>query len=123
MREGLRARAGSARGGWRTGLEWELRDLLLFEGAVYGIAWVITRSSLLRRARERVSGAAPLLGELVHCVVCTSAWVCLGLVPVLPHTSLLSPGFRVSTAGDLVVLEGWTVAATWALARGLGDAS
>jgi len=41
---------------------------------------------------------------------------------VLPTTSLFSPGFRVAGVADGAVLLGWTLAATWAIGRGLGDA-
>lgn len=64
----------------------------------------------------------PFIGGLLQCIVCTGAWVGLGLMTVLPTTSLFSPGFRVAGVADGAVLLGWTLAATWAIGRGLGDA-
>ncbi|MFZ5481994.1 MAG: hypothetical protein ACOZNI_34860 [Myxococcota bacterium] len=96
-------------------------DLVLFTGAVYGLAWLLTKSRLFRRPRELIS-RAPFLGELLACIVCASAWVSLALVPLLPFTSLFSPAFRATTALDVGVLLAWSLFSTWAIGRALGDA-
>jgi hypothetical protein len=96
-------------------------DLLFFTGAAYGAAWFVTRSKLMGSVRQRVSRVW-LLGDLIQCVVCMSAWTSLALALAAPHVSLFSPGLRERTAVDVVVLVAWMLAASWALARALGDA-
>ena len=113
-------RTGTVRPHPRT-TTWTWPDLLLFLGAVYGIVWGITKSSLLRPVRE-LCEEVPFLGKLVQCVVCTGTWVALALALALPCTTLFSDGFRVRTPVDVIVLVSWAVAAVWALARLLGDA-
>ena len=96
-------------------------DLTLFTGAVYGIAWLLTKSKLFRRVR-RVASRIPFLGDLLQCVVCTATWVGFAIMPMLGRTTLFSPGFRVRTLPDVVFLSGWVIATSWAIGRLLGDA-
>lgn len=98
-----------------------LLDLVLWTGAVYGAAWGITRSHLLRRPRERMGGV-PLLGDLVRCIVCTSAWVSVAGALLVPKATLFSPGFRVHSIVDLGFLGFWSVFSMWVIAHALGDA-
>jgi len=101
-------------------MAWTWLDLLLFNGSVYGLAWLVTWSKLVERLRVRVA-KVPLLGRLVTCVVCTATWIGFAIVPLLPHTTMFSAGFRARTPLD-VVLVGWVVAFSWVLGRALGDA-
>jgi hypothetical protein len=94
-------------------------DLVLYSGATYGAAWVLTRSKLLAPIRRRLA-PIPLLGYLATCIVCTGAWVALGLALLLPHVTLLA--LRPSTVADHAVLVAWAVATTWTLGSCLGDA-
>jgi hypothetical protein len=94
-------------------------DLVLFSGSTYGAAWVLTRSKLLAPLRRRLA-PVPLLGYLVSCIVCTGAWVALGLSLLLPRITLLA--LRPSTLADHAVLVTWAVAVTWAVGSRLGDA-
>lgn len=106
-------RAGDARMTWL--------DLLLFTGAVYGASWTLTKSKLTARPRRAVRSVA-LLGPLSCCVACMSAWTSLALALCLGRTSMFSPGFRPEGVTDFVVLMLWSVAASWAIGLGLGDA-
>lgn len=103
-------------------MRWCVLDLLLYSGAVYGIAWGVTRSKLCRPLREKLAGVR-FVGELVQCIVCTATWVGLALLLLLPWSSLFSPGFRLQQPADLLFLLGWTVASTWTLSLLLGDAA
>lgn len=109
----LPSRAGDARMTWL--------DLLLFTGAVYGASWILTCSKLMDLPR-RILRPVPLLGSLLQCVVCMSAWVGLALALCLDRTTLFSPEFRPGTFADYVVLVCWSVAASWTIGLGLGDA-
>lgn len=99
-----------------------IADLVLFTGTVYGLAWLVTKSRLLRLPRE-MTARVPFVGSLLACIVCTSAWVALALVALLPYTTLFSMSFRTRTPVDVVVLLAWTLFSTWAIGRSLGDAS
>jgi hypothetical protein len=94
---------------------------VLWIGATYGLSWLVTQSTLFRPLRERVADV-PFAGKLLRCITCTSGWVALGLLAALPATTLFTEGFRVSTIADAIVLVGFTLTTTWALARALGDA-
>jgi hypothetical protein len=107
----LTARAGGARMTWL--------DLAVFSGAVYGAAWVVTRSKLFEPLRGWLDGV-PLLGHLVSCIVCTAAWVSLVLGLMLPYVTLVQ--IRPSAPVDYALLVGWSVAVTWAVGSQLGDA-
>ena len=96
-------------------------DLLLFTGAIYGLAWLVTKSKVLRRPRQAVE-RVPFLGELSRCIVCTATWVALGLMLLLPWSTLFSDRFTAKTPVDALVLLGWSISASWALGRLLGDA-
>lgn len=96
-------------------------DLAFFTGVVYGLAWLVTRSKLVAPLRA-VIHPVPFLGRLVQCIVCTSAWVAMGLALVLPCSNLFSPGFRVGNPLDLVILVAWSLTTTWFLGHHLGDA-
>lgn len=96
-------------------------DLVLWTGAVYGASWGVSRSLLLKRPREIVAGV-PLLGALVRCIVCTSAWVSAGGALLLPWATLLSSGLRVHALVDAAILVFWSVFSTWVIAHALGDA-
>ena len=96
-------------------------DLLLFTGAVYGLAWLLTRSTLLQRPRQAVAGWW-FLGEVSRCIVCTATWIALGLLLLLPWSTLLTSSFRARTPVDGLVLLGWSISASWVLGRLLGDA-
>lgn len=102
-------------------MPWSSLDLALFTGAVYGLSWLLTRSSLLERPRELVA-EVPFVGKLSRCVVCMAFWVGLALILLLPQATLFSKGFVARTPVDGVVLLGWVLATTWALGRLLGDA-
>jgi len=102
-------------------MNWTWLDLLLFTGAAYGIAWLITRSKLTRPLRSVVAGV-PFLGELLQCIVCTATWVGLVLMFVLPWSTLFSSGFRVGSIVDVLVLTGWVLASSWGIGWALGDA-
>ncbi len=102
-------------------MAWTWLDLTLFTGTVYGIAWLITQSKLTQKLRESMSDV-PFIGSLIQCIVCVATWIALGLALALPSTTLFSPGFRVRTFSDAVVLTAWGLAATWAIGRSLGDA-
>lgn len=95
---------------------------MLFTGTVYGLAWLVTRSRLFRAPREAAS-KIPFFGPLLACIVCTSAWVTLVLVALLPYTTLFSTMFRARTPADFGVLVAWSLFSTWAIGRRLGDAS
>ena len=98
-----------------------LLDLLLFTGATYGAAWVVACSKLFEPVRTKLDKVW-LLGSLVRCVVCMSAWTATALALAAPHITLMSPAMRSRGAVDVVVLVAWSVAASWVLARALGDA-
>jgi len=102
-------------------MRWFWLDLLLFSGATYGIAWVITRSKIMKRPRDALANV-PFLGELLQCIVCMATWVGLGLLFLLPFSHLFSPAFRVKHPVDALFLLGWIIASCWALGRLLGDA-
>jgi hypothetical protein len=102
-------------------MSWNWWDLVLFTGAVYGLAWLLVKSKLFERPRRVLEGV-PFLGPLSRCIVCTGVWVGVGVMMLLPWTTLLSPGFRVRTVADGLVLIGWTVASTWGLAPLFDDA-
>jgi hypothetical protein len=116
----LLIRAGSARN-QGTEMSWTWLDLLLYTVSVYGLAWLVTQSKLFERPRNAVK-KTPFIGDLVQCVVCTGTWIGAGLALLLPCASLFSPGFRMQTPIDLIVLLGWVMASTWGMARLLGDA-
>jgi hypothetical protein len=105
--------AGDARMNWL--------DLLLFTGSVYGASWIFTKSKLMSIPR-RIIEPVPLLGSLFQCIVCMSAWIGLVLAFCLERTSLFSPGFRPESPVDYIVLVCWSVAASWIIGLGLGDA-
>lgn len=96
-------------------------DLAIYLGAVYGLSWLVSCSKLLRPLRAQLS-SVPVLGHLVQCIVCVSAWAALGLALSLPHVTLLSEGFRCRTVADGVLLVAAALASTWLLARAVGDA-
>lgn len=97
-------------------------ELFLFLGAVYGLSWLVACSAIARPLRTRLQPVR-FLGRLVHCIVCVSAWVALGLaLLVVPHTSLLSEAFRVRTISDCVLLVCAALASTWLVGRAAGDA-
>jgi hypothetical protein len=41
----------------------------------YGIAYLITESSLLEKPREYLASKHRLIGELLYCPICTSFWI------------------------------------------------
>ncbi len=96
-------------------------DLLLFTGAVYGCAWGISKSGLLAGFRDAIVDV-PLFGKLVQCIVCTGTWVALALVLLAPYGTVFSSGFPAHGPYDVFVLVAWSVGATWAIGRLLGDA-
>lgn len=98
-----------------------LVDLTLFLAAVYGLSWLVSCSRLARPVRARLA-PVPVLGQLVHCIVCVSAWAAVGLALLLPYTTLLPESFRCRTAADVVLLVAAALASTWLVARAVGDA-
>ena len=102
-------------------MPWTILDLTLFSGAAYGLAWLLTRSSLLKKPRE-LAQRVPFLGELARCIVCMAFWIGLGLILLLPHATIFSKNFVAHTPVDALVLLGWVLASSWALGRLLGDA-
>lgn len=101
-------------------MSWTWHDLVFYTGAVYGLSWLSAKSRLFAPVRARAS-RVPLLGELSACIVCTSGWVAIAWI-VLGTPGLLSAGFCVTSIADAALLVGWTLFATWVLARLLGDA-
>ena len=102
-------------------MRWSLKDLVLFTGALYGFAWLVARSKLLRRPR-RALARIPFLGDLVPCIVCTAAWVSVGLIVLMPRVTLFSEGLKPHRSADALILVGWALFSSWALSRALGDA-
>lgn len=102
-------------------MNWTFLDLTLFTGAVYGIAWLITKSKLLRRPRRAIADV-PFLGSLTRCIVCTATWVGFCLTGILEWTSLFSAGFRAANLADGLFLTGWVLASSWGIGQWLGDA-
>jgi hypothetical protein len=98
-----------------------LVDLLLFTGVAYGAAWVMACSKLLAPVRSALAKVW-FLGTLTQCVVCMSVWAGAALAVAAPHVTLFSPAVRSMTLVDAAVLVAWTAAASWTLARALGDA-
>ena len=49
-------------------------------------------------------------------------WIALGMILLLPSTTIFSPAFRANTIVDVLVLMAWGLASVWALGRLLGDA-
>lgn len=120
-------------------MEWI--QLAMFSGAVYGLSWGLAESGLFEPVREWVGWRAntadilhgntertepgaiyvpsrrarawAMLNELVHCVVCTSAWVGLAVALALPGGTWIA---HPPTAVDLVVLVSWGVFTTWGVA-------
>lgn len=89
--------------------------MAIFSGAVYGLSWGVTDSTLFDPVRGFIGRRGPrLLSELIECIVCTSAWVGLVFASlVVPWTGLIS----VPTApADVLVLVSWGVFSTWAIA-------
>jgi hypothetical protein len=97
------------------------QDLVVYTGSVYGLSWLVTRSKLFAPVRERLR-PVPFVGHLIQCIVCTSVWVAAGVLLTLPMSSVFSPGFRVAGPVDFILLLGWTMAASWAIGKLLGDA-
>lgn len=97
-------------------------DLALYTGAVYGLAWLVVRSTLAAPLR-RLAGRWDFTWGLTRCVVCTGAWMALALaVVVLPRAEVFSPSARALGPWSWPVLVAWSLATTWALGRALGDA-
>ncbi len=95
-------------------------DLVLYSGAVYGLAWLVVKSALLEAARTRLR-AAPVSRKLVDCIVCVGTWIGLALLLAMPELSTVCIPW--STPYDLVLLLGWTVFFLWIVGRCTGDAS
>jgi len=94
--------------------------LILYAGTVYGWSWVVTKARVTASLRERLKDVA-VMGELLHCIVCTSFWTALVLVLFIRPSGLL--GILVPTSGlDALVLVGFATATTWVAARSIGDA-
>lgn len=102
-------------------MQWTWQDLVLFTGSVYGLAWLITKSKIMRYGREQF-GRLPYMGEVVQCIVCTATWVGFVVMAILPGANLFSAGFRVSGLIDVFILTGWVIGASWTIGRLLGDA-
>lgn len=95
-------------------------DLLLFNGGVYGLSWLITQARATRRLRE-FANRIPVVGELVHCIVCTGFWVAIGMLIAVRWSSLLSVEFRQLGLVDGVLLTGLSVTTNWIVGRLMGD--
>ena len=102
-------------------MSWSWLDLLLFSGAIYGLAWLLVKSRLFERPRTVLEGVA-FFGPLSQCIVFVGVWVGVGLMLLLPWSTLFSSEFRVRSVADGLVLIGWTVASTWGLALLFDDA-
>lgn len=98
-----------------------MTDLAFFAVAVYGCAWTLTKSKLLARFRDWTDTEPPhRLRGLVHCIVCTSAWVGLALGAL--HNWASVPGLSIRTPVDALFVVGFSIGATWLVARVTGDA-
>jgi len=98
-----------------------LQDLLLFSGAVYGAAWVLTKSKLTALPRSWIKDWW-FVGPLSQCVVCTSAWVSFALCWLIKYTTVFSASMRPQTPVDFAVLVSWSVCSSWVLGYLLKDA-
>jgi hypothetical protein len=98
-------------------------NLLLFSLVVYGLSWLITKAELFRLVRKFLLNF-PIVGQVVHCIVCTAVWVGLAILFVAPYSTVLSqvaldwPPNKV----DIVLYIGWIISSTWILASLLDDA-
>jgi len=102
-------------------MTWTWQDLVLFSGAVYGLAWLITRSKLFARFRGLFKPDS-FFGQLFNCIVCTGTWVAAGLYLSAPWCGLFSAGFGVREPVAFVVILGWGVFVLWTIGRMTGDA-
>lgn len=89
----------------------DLAGLIVLSAAVYGWAWVLTKSKLLRPLRARLSSFS-VANDLISCIVCTGFWIALALL-----------AFCGTPVRDYPVSLGFSLAFSWTLARLLGDAS
>jgi len=106
-------------------------DLVLYTGAVYGLAWLVVRSTLAAPLR-RVASRWTFTWALTRCVVCTGAWAAVALAICVPYVRVFSLGFRAALTRQgwldlgrgvtVLVLVAWSLMACWALGRALGDA-
>ena len=103
-------------------MAWTWQDLVLFSGAVYGLAWLVTRSKLFARARQFLNPAS-FFGQLLSCIVCTGTWVAVSLFLLAPWCGLFSDGFYCRNPVDLMVVMGWSISILWTVGRITGDAA
>lgn len=103
-------------------MNWTWQDLVLFSGAVYGLAWLVTASKLFEPLRTRFK-AESFFGRLISCIVCTGTWIAGGLFLVSGWSGLFSPGFSTFEPVSLLVLLGWSMFVLWVVGKMTGDAS
>lgn len=97
-------------------------DIVLFTTIVYGVAWVVSKSKLTKRARWVIQDVW-FVGDLANCIVCTATWVGMWLAVLLPHVALFSLDFRVVHAPiDVLALGAWSTATSWFIGQLTGDA-
>ena len=98
-------------------------NLLLFSLITYGLSWLISKAELFRLPRKFLLNF-PIIGQVVHCIVCTSVWVGLAILFAAPYSNVLSQvalGWPPNKI-DIVLYVGWIISSTWIMASVLGDA-
>ena len=118
--------------------------LFIYSLAVYGIAWVLTKSRLFSFYRDTVASlykqrrdinfkqkttkntAVMNIAEewnyLSHCIVCTSAWVGALISITANKNSILHEHIIVANGLDLLTWVSYSCAITWLIAVAAGDA-
>ena len=97
-----------------------IANLLIFSVITYGLSWLLTKSKLFRLPRKYLL-SWPLVGELVHCIVCTSVWVGFLLLWIAPEIDLLATLALPTTWPNVVGWLGYITGSNWIIARLLKD--
>lgn len=91
--------------------------LFLLTISIYGIAWILTKSSLFQGLRAYIARKElAYLSKLFNCIVCMSVWVSVGLLLLLDPTA----DFRLY---HYIIAAGYAAGSTWIIASLIGDAS
>tara|TARA_B100000131_G_scaffold319511_1_gene365560 strand:- start:843 stop:1220 length:378 start_codon:yes stop_codon:yes gene_type:complete len=118
--------------------------LLIYSLAVYGIAWILTKSKLFlfyrdisysvyvqRRDKDysnptttnrMLLAISEEWSYLSECIVCTSVWVGALLSITASENNVLQSAIVVSNGLDLLTWVGYSCATTWLIAVTVGDA-
>ena len=118
--------------------------LLIYSLAVYGIAWILTKSKLFlfyrdishslyvsRRDKDYINptkinkiflAVSQEWSYLSECIVCTSVWVGALLSITASQNNVLQSAIVVSNGLDLLTWVGYSCATTWLIAVTVGDA-